>query len=76
MEKVFRIGSSLPVPSDAYKTVINWPWKDMKVGEHVVIGDYDLIPKARGAAYSYARVTKKKFVIRKRGSDLVVWRVA
>lgn len=74
-QTTFKIRNDIPVPAGR-KLVISWPWKDMKVGDSIVIGDYDLMLLARNSAHVYGSRVKKRFTTKKIGSELVIWRVA
>jgi hypothetical protein len=54
---------------------INWPWKNMEVGDLVRITDPQMICKAQVSCHVYRRFTEKKFQTRTIDQVLHVWRI-
>jgi hypothetical protein len=71
MKRGAFLPGTLPVLLNERKS---WPFKTMNIGDEVVITKD--VAKARAAAHTYSAGTDKKFVTRKSGSDLHVYRIA
>jgi len=71
---MFNIEKSVPMEKKAER--ISWPWKDMDIGDSVLIENQNLISKAQVSCHVYARQTGKKFSTQTTEVGLRVWRVA
>jgi hypothetical protein len=55
---------------------MSWPWKDMDIGDSVLFEEKSLARRAQNNCHVYARNSGKKYMTRKEGDGIRVWRVA
>lgn len=77
---MLKIEKGVPLPTRPAKRNTRWPWRDMEVGDSVLVenteADPQLIYAARNSAHAYAANSTFKFRTSQIGkSQMRIWRV-
>lgn len=79
MATAFKIESGVPVPTYLGPgQPEKYPFSQMAVGDSFVAGEYSatLLNSVRSCAQHQERRHSRRFIARKHGNDLRVWRIA
>lgn len=76
MFKIEKSASVPPPPERPKRERVNWPWKNMAVGDFVKIEDLDIARKAQVNCHVYGRYAGASFSTKTINGVLHVWRTA
>lgn len=69
---MFKIEKNIDIPEIEK---IEWPWKEMEIGDCVKFDDEKIMSMAQTRCHVYASKVQKKFMTKKIDNVLHVWRI-